>query len=41
LPQVPPEEDKVFRRAARELKDEFTFEELDGEARRVFNMFIQ
>jgi len=39
--QVPPDQDKAFRKSTRELRDEFTFEELDGDARRVFNMFIQ
>lgn len=39
--QVPPEQDKAFRKATKVLQDEFTFEELSGEERRVFNMFIQ
>jgi hypothetical protein len=39
--QVPPEDARDFRRAQRQLADEFTFEELSGEARRVFDMFIQ
>jgi threonine dehydratase len=38
--QVPPEQDKTFRKVQRALQDEFSFEELDGEERRVFNMFI-
>ena len=38
--QVPPEQDRAFRKVQRSLQDEFTFEELDGEERRVFNMFI-
>lgn len=39
--QVPPDQDKAFRKATKVLQDEFTFEELSGEERRVFNMFIQ
>lgn len=38
--QVPPSQDRAFRKVQRSLQDEFTFEELDGEERRVFNMFI-
>lgn len=39
--QVPPEQDRAFRKVQRALQDEFTFEELGGEERRVFNMFIK
>eukprot|EP00882_Tetradesmus_deserticola_P010527 GHRQ01011120.1.p2 GENE.GHRQ01011120.1~~GHRQ01011120.1.p2 ORF type:complete len:121 (+),score=37.26 GHRQ01011120.1:73-435(+) len=39
--QVPPEQGKAWRKATKSLQDEFTFEELAGEERRVFNMFIQ
>jgi threonine dehydratase len=39
--QVPPEQDKAWRKVTKVLQDEFTFEELGGEERRVFNMFIQ
>lgn len=38
--QVPPEQDRAFKKVQRALQDEFSFEELDGEERRVFNMFI-
>lgn len=39
--QVAPEQSKAFKKATKVLQDEFTFEELSGEERRVFNMFIQ
>lgn len=39
--QVPPEQDRAFRKVQRALQDEFSFEELGGEERRVFNMFIK
>lgn len=39
--QVPPEQDRAFRKVQRALQDEFTFEELDGAERRVFDMFIK
>ncbi|KAI8464153.1 MAG: threonine dehydratase I [Monoraphidium minutum] len=39
--QVPPEAASDFRRAQRKLREEFTFEEIEGRARDVFNMFIQ
>jgi threonine dehydratase len=38
--QVPPEQDRAFKKVQKALQDEFSFEELDGEERRVFNMFI-
>jgi hypothetical protein len=40
-PQVPPEAEADFKRAQRQLRQEFTFEEIEGQAREVFNMFIQ
>jgi hypothetical protein len=39
--QVPPEAEADFKRAQRKLRQEFTFEEVEGRARDVFNMFIQ
>jgi threonine dehydratase len=39
--QVPPDAEAEFKRAQRKLRQEFTFEEIEGEAREVFNMFIQ
>lgn len=39
--QVPPEAEAEFKRAQRKLRQEFTFEEVEGRAREVFNMFIQ
>ncbi|KIZ01900.1 threonine dehydratase [Monoraphidium neglectum] len=39
--QVPPEAASDFKRAQRKLREEFTFEEIEGQAREVFNMFIQ
>lgn len=39
--QVPPDAEADFRRAQRQLRQEFTFEEISGQAREVFNMFIQ
>jgi hypothetical protein len=38
---VPPEAASDFKRAQRKLREEFTFEEIEGQAREVFNMFIQ
>jgi threonine dehydratase len=39
--QVAPDTDKAFKKVLKSLQDEFTFEELGGEERKVFNMFIQ
>lgn len=40
--QVPPEQERMLMKAGRRLEnDEFSFEELTDEERRVFNMFIQ
>ena len=39
--QVPPEAEADFKRAQRKLREDFTFEEVEGRAREVFNMFIQ
>ena len=39
--KVPPEAAADFKRAQRKLREEFTFEEIEGRAREVFNMFIQ
>lgn len=39
--QVPPEAERDFKRSQRKLREDFTFEEIDGQAREVFNMFIQ
>lgn len=41
VPQIRPEEEREWKRVQRSLADEFTFSELGGEARQVFNMFIQ
>lgn len=38
--QVPPAQDAAFRKVQRGLQDEFTFEELGVEERRVFNLFM-
>lgn len=39
--QVPQWQEASFQEAAEKLGDEFSFQELDGEARKVFDMFIQ
>jgi threonine dehydratase len=39
--QVPPDGEAELRRAQRQLRREFTFEEITGETRDVMNMFIQ
>ena len=38
--QVPPAEHERFAAAQAQLAEDYTFEELSGEARRVFAMFI-
>ena len=38
--QLPPETDGAFDEAKAQLADGFTFDELAGEARQVFNMFV-
>lgn len=39
--QVPPDGEARFKSAQRALRRDFTFEELDGEAKSVFSMFLQ
>jgi hypothetical protein len=39
--QVPPQQDSAWRKVIKALQDEFTFEELGAEERRVFDKFIQ
>ena len=38
--QVPPAEQEHFAAAQAQLADDYTFEELSGQARQVFAMFI-
>lgn len=38
--QVPPQQGAAFEAVQQELADEFTFEELGGEERRVFDIFL-
>ena len=40
-PQVPPHDDAKFRAATDTLKADFTFNELQGAVREVFDSFIQ
>jgi threonine dehydratase len=39
--QIPPWQETAFAQSTEKLSDEFTFTELGGEARKVFDMFIQ
>ena len=38
--QVPPSDEAAFAEAQSTLRDEFQFDELSGDARDVFDMFI-
>ena len=38
--QLPPETEPAFNKAKEQLRENYTFDELAGEARNVFNMFI-
>ena len=39
--QVPPDSEADFKKAQRALRRDFSFEELDDEAKSVFAMFLQ
>ena len=38
--QIPPASDAAFAAAQLDLAGDYTFSELDGESRRVFDMFL-